>query len=474
MKSILFLDDWMIEHRDSLERVWGKPQFVKEMFDEFYPGFLGYAGYISAFFDANVGRYVMYLAVVPPKADPTTFVTRLESDDPYNWDPPVYDISVTPAWKGFENVVMDQHGSRFWPFSVFPLAGTPLADKGYVAAEWVRPGGMPKMESQIQGVSAVGFAKEGITFAMDRENPWRKPGADAPGNFVWNEQAGQFHIYTRSSNVDRRIDMSTSSDLQTFSPRSTVIQPDAQDKVGTEFYDMPVRPYEDLFVGFLHVQTVDHHEAKRIKMTGRMETELAHSYNGTNWYRPNREPLLPLRDYGQQGGGQVFGHEMIRTRDDKLLIIASGSKGDHAAYPDMQAAGMDTTGYFGPLMYEMRLDGFCSLKTYARDGLLRTKTLIPKSKELSINVLTTDHSAIRVRLLDGETAEPIPGYDWDQSVPISGDHLFAPVRWSEKDDLAEVVGRPLRIEIQMREAQIFAIRLESDAFYSTFPISSLD
>ena len=94
--------------------------------------------------------------------------------------------------------------------------------------------------------------------------------------------------------------------------------------------------------------------------------------------------------------------------------------------------------------------------------------------ELSINVLTTDHSAIRVRLLDGETAEPIPGYDGDQSVPISGDHLFAPVRWSEKDDLAEVVGRPLRIEIQMREAQIFAIRLESDAFYSTFPISSLD
>ncbi len=474
MKSILFLDDWMVEHRDSLERVWGRPRFVKEMFQEFYPGFLGYAGYISSFYDDNVGRYVLYLAVIPPKADPTVFVTRLESDDPYNWDAPAYDMSVTPAWKGFQNVVVDQGGERFWPFSVFPLAGTPLADKGYVAAEWVRPQDLPKMESQIQGVSAIGYAKDGITFSMDRDNPWRKPGADAPGNFVWNEQAGQFHIYTRSSNVDRRIDASTSPDLQTFSPRATIIHPDALDRVGTEFYDMPVRPYEDLFVGFLHVQTVDHQELNRIKMTGRMETELAHSYNGTNWYRPNREPFLPLRDYGQQGGGQVFGHEMIRTSDDKLLIIASGSKGDHAAYPDMQAAGMDTTGYFGPLMYEMRLDGFCSLKTYARDGLLRTKTLIPRSKELSVNVLTTAHTAIRVRLLDGETAEPIPGYDWDQSAPISGDHLFAPVRWTDREDLGELVGRPVRIEIRMREAQLFAIRLEHDAFYSTLPISSLD
>jgi hypothetical protein len=473
MKSILFFDDWMVEHRDSLERVWGRPRFVKEMFQEFYPGFLGYAGYISAFYDANVGRYVLYLAIIPPKADPTVFVTRLESDDPYNWEAPAYDTSVTPAWKGFQNVVVDQAGERFWPFSVFPLAGTPLADKGYVAAEWVRPGGMPKMESQIQGVSAIGYAKDGITFAMDRDNPWRRPGADAPGNFVWNEQADLFHIYTRSSNVDRRIDASTSPDLQTFSPRATVIHPDALDRVGTEFYDMPVRPYEDLFVGFLHVQTVDHYETNRIKMTGRMETELAHSYNGTNWYRPNREPFLPLRDYGQQGGGQVFGHEMIRTSDDKLLFIASGSKGDHAAYPDMQAAGMDTTGYFGPLMYEMRLDGFCSLKTYARDGLLRTKTLIPRSKEFSVNVLTTAHTAIRVRLLDGETAEPIPGYDWEQAAPISGDHLFAPVRWTDREDLAELVGRPLRIEIQMREAQLFAIRLEHDAFYSTLPIKTL-
>ena len=39
MKAILFLDDWMVEHRDSLERVWGKPELVKELFTDYYPGY---------------------------------------------------------------------------------------------------------------------------------------------------------------------------------------------------------------------------------------------------------------------------------------------------------------------------------------------------------------------------------------------------------------------------------------------------
>ena len=54
MKSILFFDDWMLERRDGLERVWGKPKFVKEMFESSYPGFLGYSGYITAFWDESL------------------------------------------------------------------------------------------------------------------------------------------------------------------------------------------------------------------------------------------------------------------------------------------------------------------------------------------------------------------------------------------------------------------------------------
>ena len=195
MKSILFLDDWMVEHRDSLERVWGKPEFVKELFTDFYPGFLGYGGYMTVFHDEQVGRYVLYLAVFPPEADPGVFVVRLESDDPYEWPHPVYDAGATPAWKGFEKVVLDQHGQRFWPFSIRPLAGTPIADRGYVTGEWVMPPLADRRQAAREGVSALGFSHDGLNFEVDRDNPWRRPGSDVPGHITWNEAACRFHIY---------------------------------------------------------------------------------------------------------------------------------------------------------------------------------------------------------------------------------------------------------------------------------------
>jgi hypothetical protein len=88
-QTILFLDNWMIESQVGLERFWGKPHFVKEVFTDIHPGALGYGGYASMFWDEKVGKYVMYLAIYPPEADPGTFVVRLESDDPASWENPV-------------------------------------------------------------------------------------------------------------------------------------------------------------------------------------------------------------------------------------------------------------------------------------------------------------------------------------------------------------------------------------------------
>ena len=212
---------------------------------------------------------------------------------------------------------------------------------------------------------------------------------------------------------------------------------------------------------------------RRIKMQGRMETDLAYSYNGFNWYRTVREPFIGVRDYGLQGGGQVYAMQALRSQDDRLLFYVHASKGEHAAYPDMHKAGISTRGYFGPLLYDMRLDGFCSLKTSGKDGLLRTKAIIPRTGEMSVNVRTTEHTAIRVQLLDGDTAQPIPGFTWEEAVPISGDHLFARPRWQERDDLAELAGRPIRIEIAMREAELFAIRLEGQVFVGHTPAETL-
>jgi len=459
--TILFLDNWMIESQVGLERVWGKPRFVKEVFSDIHPGALGYGGYASTFWDEAVGRYVMYTAIYPPEADRGTFVVRLESDDPYNWPDPVYDPSVTPAWKGFDRVVVDEQGASFWAIYINSLAGTPLADRGYLMTSF-------HPDRQVHR-NVVGASKQGLVFDIGQTETWQKARADTWCGWVWNAQTGQFQINTRPTHVDRRIAIVTSPDLKTFSPARTVLQPDAFDPPGTEFYSMPVKAYEGMFIGLLHVFSTDPFEERRIKMAGRNQTQLAYSYNGLNWYRGERRPLVPNRELGEMGGGQTFAMEMLRTRDDKLLFLTSASIGEHAAYTDMQQAGMNTRGVMRPLLYEMRLDGFCAMRTHAKDGVLRTKTIIPQSGDLRLNVKTAGHTSVQVQILDGETGLPLPGYTRADAVAISGDHLFARPTWKEHADLRQLVGKPIRIEIFMREAELFALRIPCHVYIGSEP-----
>ena len=55
----------LLEGLTVMERVWGKPQYVKENSTDYYSGGLGYGGYDSVFYDPILGRYVMYTVVRP-------------------------------------------------------------------------------------------------------------------------------------------------------------------------------------------------------------------------------------------------------------------------------------------------------------------------------------------------------------------------------------------------------------------------
>ena len=326
-----------------------------------------------------------------------------------------------------------------------------------------------------------GFSDDGVHFTVDRDRPWLDRGSDNPGDITWNQDAGLYHIITRPIYGDRRLVITTTKDFTEFSRPVTVLQPDALDRLGTEFNDMPSRPYEGMHIGMVHVFNTDRFEETssvsprwpQIKCDGHMVTELAYSYNGLHWYRSVREPFMGLRDYGLQGGGSVYGMEMLQTSDDKLLFYAHSSKGGHGDIHGKQGAALDLTGFDNVLLYEMRLDGFCSLKTWGYRGILRTKTIVPKSGQISFNVRTMAHTEIRVQILDGKTAEPIPGYTWDEAAPISGDHLSAEPSWKQRSDISELVDRPIRIEIAMREAELFAIRTECEALYACEPLQTL-
>ena len=104
---------------------------------------------------------------------------------------------------------------------------------------------------------------------------------------------------------------------------------------------------------------------------------------------------------------------------------------------------------------------------------MRTKVIIPRDGEMRLNVRTMAH-----------TGNPRADAGWgdraaDSWLYVGGgvaDQRRSSLRASalaERGTYAELVDRPVRVEIAMREAELFAIRLECDLYNACEPLGSL-
>ncbi len=473
MKSILFFDDWMLEGRVGLKRVMGQPTLRDELFSNLGAGISGHS-VGSVFHSSRLNAYVMYLSVLSsvPLSDLETGsnIVRLTSSVPDVWPSLGVQDGALTVQENFPDIVVAARPFR--PRHVSSLEGTPLAHRGYLATYSSRAENDRRMY--------VGFSEDGLAFDVDPEHPWMDDICDTWTGALYDDRRGRFHLFGRPGCADRRVCIVTTADFAAFSQPVTILQPDPEDPAPTEIYGMPSFPYEDGYVGFPQIYSPSPFERRRIKTEGRVEPHLVYSYNATNWYRAGRNPLLPLRPLGEMGGGCIYLNSMVRTPDDRILLYAGASRGDHASDSYRREAGLDTTGWYGSLLYELRLDGFSYLVTSAREGRLRTKAVIPQGPEFTLNVRTASHACVRVQILDGGHIErghepafttrvedvPIPGFSFEEAIPICGDHLRAPVRWRNRDGLAELIGRPVRIEIQAVEAEIYGLRLQHRGYWS--------
>ena len=233
------------------------------------------------FYDRRLGCYVMYLFTHKGRV-----VFRLQSDSPYDWPNPSYDPAAAlgwkgaanQGWKGFKDVVVDQNGQPIWAYAIHSLAGTPLAERGYVTTVL----GWPRH------VTLGGFSDDGLQFAVDAERPWLDPGSDTAGDILWNEQAGCSNSlcapYTPTGGLPSlRQRISRSSRVRPQSCSRTVWT-----ALAPNFTTCRRGPYEGMFIGLLHIFSTDRFEEvsdvsprwPHLKYFGRIETELTYSYNG--------------------------------------------------------------------------------------------------------------------------------------------------------------------------------------------------
>jgi hypothetical protein len=105
----------------------------------------------------------------------------------------------------------------------------------------------------------------------------------------------------------------------------------------------------------------------------------------------------------------------------------------------------------------LRLDGFASLHAGYAGGTMTSKSLTFNGSSLELNHATSAAGAIRVALHDAND-QPIAGFNLDDCDVIRGDELARVVTWNGHADVSKLAGQPVRLRIELRDADLFAMR----------------
>jgi len=309
------------------------------------------------------------------------------------------------------------------------------------------------------GPGVLAYSADGATWRLEPRHRWytHPRGSDTINNLFYNPFTGRWCAVCRKRNADRRVALVESADLEHWTSPRVIIHPDSLDAPLQQFYGMAAGLYEgEYFIGWLQNYRVNSTEAAgRIKMQGAVDGQLAYSYDGETWLRTDRTTQLPRGEPGSATGGGIYPSAMTPAPDGGLYVYCLATAHDHG-FPDPRREYL--------VVCPFRRDGFAWLEPVGGWGTVLTRTLVPTGGSCRLNFLAPA-GAVLVQAAT-PNREPIPGYTFDDSLPLRGDRTAAPVRWKKHRDLSGLAGRPIRLELRLRDARLYAIRLDAKLWYT--------
>jgi pimeloyl-ACP methyl ester carboxylesterase len=107
--------------------------------------------------------------------------------------------------------------------------------------------------------------------------------------------------------------------------------------------------------------------------------------------------------------------------------------------------------------YAFRLDGFASIQAGAETGLVITRPFTFTGKTLRINFSTSAAGGLRFELTRPD-GSPIPGFTLAESREQIGNEIERTVTWKNGGDVSTLAGQPVRLRVELRDADLFAIQ----------------
>jgi hypothetical protein len=471
MKLFLFLDDWMIEATHDIVRRWPQARTADN------GPWTDCNGHFTVLYDPPEKKYRCWYSAYRGKErrqdssgdwlEPQVFkgMYYAESDDGYEFHNCPHGGATDERFPEYPN-------SLKFPYRE---GSNKIKIEGFNACYINEHAGSPS-ERYVAAADA-GFiytSPDGIAWTPHWDRRWiAKMDSDTRNNIVYDPIGQRYLVYCRPGNLDRRVAVIESQDLHTFTPRRVIIQPDSQDPPLFQFYGLEVFWYEDLFVGLLWDNFIPNTEPLVpgnlegiVKMCGWVDTSLVYSYDGLNWLRGPRTPILPRAEMPEFGWAGHYGSGLVVGPDDDIRIYSSAYRLEHGEF-DMQREFFARNEGDGALRtYQMRKDGFAYLESAGGDGWVRTRGLIPKDGDLTINY-KAPLGRVHVQVCD-KAGQPYEGFSFDDCKPLTGDELAAKPVWKNRN-LAELTGKYVRLEFKIYQAHLYAYRWDCQLHYALEP-----
>ncbi|MBM4005031.1 MAG: glycoside hydrolase family 32 protein [Planctomycetes bacterium] len=443
--------------------------------------------YVTVFQDGD--KYRMYyrgshFSYLGGKDRPNTrdVYCYAESSDGIRWTKPELALF---DWNGSKqnNIVWDGVGSHaFVPFrDTNPHCS---ADAKYKA---LGVGG------KTHGLYAFKSA-DAIHWELMHPEPVITKGAfDSQNLAFWDSERGEYREYHRDFREGRDIRTSSSQDFRKwtepeFLSYSAIVDPgrrdernpaDVKDPVAekypsgrvSELYTNQIAPYyraPHLLLGF-PTRYIDRGWTESVKALPRYEYRQARAKDSRREGTALTDGMFMVSRDREQFSvwPESFLRPGLRTRDSWFYGDAYQNWGLVETRPDIDDAPPELSLYVtertmqetgGVLRrYSLRIDGFVSLHAPLVGGELVTRPLTFTGNQLSLNVSTSAAGSVRVEIQDAG-GQLLPGFAMADCQDVYGDDLDRTVVWSGNSDLAKLAGVPVRLRIEVKDADLYSFQ----------------
>ena len=233
-------------------------------------------------------------------------------------------------------------------------------------------------------------------------------------------------------------------------PRLRLMTVNQPEHYNTEIYNMPVFPYEGIYIGLPNFFESSGHSPNR-NQEGVNSVKLSTSRDPSlrRWVKVgDRGSFIPVSEVGGRAfdTGQVLAASRPQVHGDELWFYYTGI--NHRFQTDDP--------YRGAIhLAKLKRDRFAYFGSDDKGGFVETRALSFDGRRLFVNADASD-GELRVEVVNERGRQVLEGWSRDRCRPIQGDHLAAEVKWTGQGDLSSMIGKRIRFRFRLYNARLFS------------------